>query len=152
PMLSQAYGGVKLKVPEPKVERAREILADERDGALEDDAADIEDEDYEPLSEEEKEQWEEVARGLHCPECGSESVGLDPVYLWGWMAVTLGAFLSWPVWPASLANGHIVTGMTLLVVGKFLFILRKVPLACKECHHGGSRAAFDPSTELADGG
>lgn len=151
PLLSQAYGGVKLEVPEPQVERAREILADERDGALEEDVADIEDEDYEPLSDEEKEEWEEVTEGLRCPECASESVGLDPVWMWGWLFGSIGLLFSGPLWPKSVPLGGCVAGSVLGFIGMWALILRKFPLACKDCNHSDSREAFDPTSELDDG-
>ncbi|MFB6264276.1 MAG: putative signal transducing protein, partial [Bradymonadaceae bacterium] len=100
PLLSQAFGGVKLKVPESQVERAREILTDARDGTL-DDRLGGEETEFEPLSDPEREEWDRVSQGLRCPSCGDSSVGLDGRWLAAWILASLGAWWSGPLWPAA---------------------------------------------------
>lgn len=148
PILGNAVGGVKLQVAEEDADRAQELLADERDGSLDDELSGEDlDEEFEELDEEESEEWDEMTKGLHCPECGSKSVSISSPILHGYIALTLFVFFS-PFWlPPGLTNYAFAALVLLAFVGTWAFILRKFPLHCKECGHSGKRPDFDPTVD-----
>lgn len=149
PLLAQAYGGVKLKVHESQVDQAREILADERDGAV-DDAEFPEEAGFEEFSEEEKSEWDEITRGMHCPECGSTSIGLDPLMFFGWIGGSGAVLSTFLWWPASVPYAQLL-GAVLFVVGLGAVLIQKFPYSCKECQYVALRDHFTPRGRMEGG-
>lgn len=147
PLLANAVGGVKLRVHRSQADRAREILEGERDGSL-DDGEVPESAEFDPLSEDEEEEWEEMTEGLRCPECGSKSIGFEPLSMLAWVVLTAGPFLLGGFVPGVSPIGRLASTAGLLGGGIWLLILRKFPLACKDCQHWGARKRFDPRAEL----
>lgn len=147
PLLANAVGGVKLRVHQSHGERAREILEGERDGSL-DDGEFPESADFDSLSEEEQEEWEEMTEGLRCPKCGSQSIGFEPLSMLAWVVLTAGPFFLGGFVPGATPVGRLASTAGLLGGGIWLLILRKFPLACKDCQHWGARSRFDPRAEL----
>ena len=150
--LSGALGGVKLQVPGPEAEEAREILEEVEDldlsDEIPDDAFDEEfEEEFGEVDEEESEEWEEMKKGLHCPECGSKEVGIGSPTFHTYTAITLfalgGMFWTPPEY-RQIAGGAFVL---LFAGGGIAFFLRLFPVVCKECGHSGSRADFDPTVD-----
>jgi len=142
PLLAQAYGGVKLKVREAQAERAHEILADQRDGAV-DDAVFPEEAGFEEFSDAEKSEWEEITRGIHCPECGSTSIGLDPASFVGWIGGSSAMMSTFLWWPSSVPYAQLL-GAVVFVIGVGAVLIQKFPYACKDCQHAALRDEFTP--------
>lgn len=144
-----AGGGIDVVVAADTADRARDHLADARDGWLED--AEPADGDEEPapasLSDEEEQQWEEVKRGTACPECGSQQLGLGTPTFKGFWAVTI-LSLAVAIWFGG-AVGTVATGLFLFLfaVGVWMLFGRHFSVVCKECGYTGPRSDFEPDTD-----
>ena len=146
PAYSLAYGGVKLRVPESQIERARAILADIEVGPDEEwDELDFESEGA--LEAAERELAVPSGGDLVCPSCGSEKVNL------GWtgrgmfgLTAVVGALPF--VLPGGTSWGTLVQtyGMRLFAFLAFvsvaLYFIRAFDMRCAGCGHTGERSTF----------
>ena len=148
PLLSNAVGGVKLRVAEEDADRAVDVLEEEREASLE--ADEIEGTPFEELEEDQEREWEEMTRGRRCPECGSQSLGLGSPKFQGFVAMMLGSFICAYVLPQPGASASILLFLTLLVVGFFGSFMGLFPLKCKECDYVGERSVFEPDHAADD--
>lgn len=148
-----AGGGIEVVVAAEEAEEARETLEDARDGWLEDaDVADEEDaldDDEAPasLSDEEEEEWEEVKRGVACPECDSQQLGIATATFQAYWLLSF-LVLVVAVWFGNIV-GTIATWafLALLVIGIWMLFGQQFPIYCKECGYQGNRSEFDPDVE-----
>jgi DNA-directed RNA polymerase subunit RPC12/RpoP len=146
PAYSLAYGGVKLRVPESQVERARAILAEIAEGPGEEwDDGFVEDEGA--LVAAETAVAVSSADELTCPRCGSHAIrlGLTGKATFGVTGV-VGA-LPWVV-PPGTSWGVLVAAYGLRLfwflafVSVALYFMRAFDMRCARCGHTDERAAF----------
>lgn len=136
PLLANAVGGIKLFVFTSQLHRAREILADERDGSLEGEMPDAE-------------------SGLRCPECGDRTIQFGRAF-YVWLAAVVLVFglgLAGLGGDSPLHAYHLqLIGLAHIVgfVGFWVAVLRRFPLACSACGHTAMRAEFEPTYDELD--
>lgn len=144
-----AGGGIDVLVGADEADQARDHLSDARDGWVEEGGSSEEEEEPAPasLSDSEEEAWEEVKRGVACPECDSQQLGLGTPTFKGFWGVTI-VSLAAAIWFSGTV-GTVATGLFLFLfaIGVWMLFGQHFSLVCKECGYTGPRSDFEPDAE-----
>lgn len=142
-------GSIELRVDSDQAERAREILGATASNGSDPNEQPDEEDPFADIDENEEQEWDEVTRGLHCPECESREVGVGSPYLYGYLTTAVVVFAAIFLLP-KLASYFGVIFMIWIAIGIWASAKKKFPLHCKECGHAGDRGEFDPTRALEE--